>query len=169
MVPPNANPQVTQFLEGPTLLIPFNKEGVPTIYNGYLDEKFQCECQLHERFIMIFFYMVRKEWRCCSFMYALLHSFLLCKENLCWNPHFFCCSIIEVSFSYKVYAWTEYWKIIHSLIAWVSEICLMLLIALFWNFPLFWNFLLMICNFLLMFSHFKNIWMSTLTTIIITC
>ena len=81
---------------------------------------------------------------------------------------FFCCSIIEVSFSYKVYAWTEYWKIIHSLIEWVSEICLTSLIALFWNFPLFWNFLLMICNLLLMFSHFKNIWMSTLTTIIIT-
>ena len=36
------------------------------------------------------------------------------------------------------------------------------LIALFWNFPL------MICNFLLLFSHSKNIRMSTLITIIIT-
>ena len=89
LVPPQPHPQVTQFLEGPTLLLlPFNKEGVPTMYNGYLEEKFQSECQLHERF-MIFFHMVRKKWRCWSFMYALLHSFLLCKENLCRNSHFF--------------------------------------------------------------------------------
>ena len=44
----------------------------------------------------------------------------------------------------------------------------MLLITLFWNFMLFWNLPLMICNFLLLFSHSKNIWMSTLITIIIT-
>ena len=34
--------------------------------------------------------------------------------------------------------------------------------------PLFWNFPLMICNFPLLLSHSKNIWMSTLITIIIT-
>ena len=45
---------------------------------------------------------------------------------------------------------------------------LTLLRALFWNSPLFWNFLLMICNFPLLFSHFKNIQMSTLITIIFT-
>ena len=36
------------------------------------------------------------------------------------------------------------------------------LIALFWNSPLFWSFPLMICNFPLLYSHFKNIRMSTL-------
>ena len=65
------------------------------------------------------------------------------------------------------------WLLVLS--TWLSEICLMLLIALFWNFPLFWNlpqmicdFPLMIYNFQLLFSHSKNIWMSTLITIIIT-
>ena len=53
------------------------------------------------------------------------------------------------------------------LITWLSEICLTSLIALFWNFPLFLNFPLMICNFPLLFSHSKNIRMSTLITIII--
>ena len=43
------------------------------------------------------------------------------------------------------------------------------LLALFWNFPLFRNFPLMICDFSLLFSHSKNIRMSTLITIIITC
>ena len=43
------------------------------------------------------------------------------------------------------------------LITWLSEICLTLLIALFWNFLLFWNFWLMIWNFQLLFSHSKNI------------
>ena len=38
--------------------------------------------------------------------------FLPCKENVCWKPHLFYCSIIEVSFSYKVYVWTDYRKII---------------------------------------------------------
>ena len=41
------------------------------------------------------------------------------------------------------------------LITWLSEICLMSLVALFWNFQLLW-------------SHSKNIWMSALVTIIIT-
>ena len=45
---------------------------------------------------------------------------------------------------------------------WLSEICLTSLIALFWNFPL------MICSFPLLFSHSKNIRMSTLIAIIIT-
>ena len=54
------------------------------------------------------------------------------------------------------------------LITWLSEICLTSLIALFWNFLLFWNFRLMICIFLLLFSHYKNIQMSTLMTIVIT-
>ena len=49
-----------------------------------------------------------------------------------------------------------------ALITWLSEICLTTLIALFWN------FLLMICNLPLLFSHSKNIRMSTLITIIIT-
>ena len=40
--------------------------------------------------------------------------------------------------------------------------------ALFLNFPLFWNFLRMICNFPLLFSHSKNIRMSTLITLIDT-
>ena len=48
------------------------------------------------------------------------------------------------------------------LITRLSEICLMSLIALFWNFPL------MICNFALLFSHSKNIRISTLITILIT-
>ena len=48
------------------------------------------------------------------------------------------------------------------IITWLSEICLMSLIALFWNFPL------MICNFALLFSHSKNIRISTLITILIT-
>ena len=51
---------------------------------------------------------------------------------------------------------------LNNLITWLSEICLTSLIALFWNFPL------MICNFPLLFSHSKNIRMSTLITIIIT-
>ena len=59
------------------------------------------------------------------------------------------------------------YKII-ELIKWISEICFTSLIALFSNFPLFWNFPLMICNFPLLFSHSKNIRMSTLITIIIT-
>ena len=41
------------------------------------------------------------------------------------------------------------------LITWLSEICLMSLVVLFWNFQLLW-------------SHSKNIWMSALVTIIIT-
>ena len=40
--------------------------------------------------------------------------------------------------------------------------------ALFLNFPLFWDFLRMICNFPLLFSHSKNIRMSTLITIVVT-
>ena len=59
-------------------------------------------------------------------------------------------------------------RFLYWLIAWQSEICLTSLIALFWNFLLFWNFPLMICNFPLLFSHSKNIRMSTLITIIIT-
>ena len=51
---------------------------------------------------------------------------------------------------------------LQNTITWRSEICLTSLIALFWNFPL------MICNFPLLFSHSKNIRMSTLITIIIT-
>ena len=51
---------------------------------------------------------------------------------------------------------------ITQLITWFNEICLASLIALFWNFPL------MTCNFPLLFSHSKNIRMSTLITIIIT-
>ena len=46
------------------------------------------------------------------------------------------------------------------IITWLSEICLTSLIVLFLNFPLFWNFPLL-------FSHSKNIWMSTLIAIII--
>ena len=42
------------------------------------------------------------------------------------------------------------------LITWLSEICLVSLIVLFWNSPLLWNFPLMICNFLLLFSNSKN-------------
>ena len=49
-----------------------------------------------------------------------------------------------------------------AIITWLSEICSTSLIALFWNFPL------MICNFLLLFSHSKNIRMSAFITIIIT-
>ena len=40
-----------------------------------------------------------------------------------------------------------------------------------WNLSLtalFWNFPLMICNFPLLFSHSKNIWMATLITVVIT-
>ena len=59
-----------------------------------------------------FFHVVWKKWRCWAIMYVLLHYFLPCKENLCWKPHLFYCSIIEVSFSYKVYVWTDYRKII---------------------------------------------------------
>ena len=44
---------------------------------------------------------------------------------------------------------------VHNLITWRSEICLTSLIALFWNFPL-------------LFSHSKNIRMSTLIKITIT-
>ena len=51
--------------------------------------------------------------------------------------------------------------VFNVIITWLSEICWTSLIALFWNFPL------MICNFPL-FSHSKNIPMSTLITIIIT-
>ena len=58
-----------------------------------------------------FFHMVGKKWRCWAIMYALMHYFLPCKENLCWKPHSFYCSIIEASFSYKVYAWTDFRKI----------------------------------------------------------
>ena len=47
-------------------------------------------------------------------------------------------------------------------ITWLSEISLTSLIALFWNFPL------IIFNFTLLFSHSKNIRMSTLITRIIT-
>ena len=54
------------------------------------------------------------------------------------------------------------------MITWLSEICLTTLMALFWNFPLFWNSPLMICNFPLLFSHSKDIWLPTLITIIIT-
>ena len=57
---------------------------------------------------------------------------------------------------------------ISLLITWLSEICLTSLIASFWNFTLFWNIPLMICNFPLLFSHSKNIRMSTLIRIIIT-
>ena len=47
---------------------------------------------------------------------------------------------------------------IHTLIAWLSEICLTSLIALFWNFLLFWNFPLMICNFrYCQFQHFNAV------------
>ena len=53
-------------------------------------------------------------------------------------------------------------------ITWLNESCLTSLIALFWNFLLFWNFPQMIYNFLLLFSHSKNIRMSILITIIIT-
>ena len=48
------------------------------------------------------------------------------------------------------------------LITWLSEICLTLLIALFWNFQL------MICNFPLLSPHSKNNRMSTLITKIVT-
>ena len=59
------------------------------------------------------------------------------------------------------------WLLVLS--TWLSEICLTSLIALFWNFPLMiCNFPLMIYNVQLLFSHSKNIWMSTLITIIIT-
>ena len=47
------------------------------------------------------------------------------------------------------------------LITWLNEICLTSLVALFWNFTL------TISNFPLLFSHFKNIRISTLITIII--
>ena len=47
-------------------------------------------------------------------------------------------------------------------ITWLNEICLTSLIASFWNFPL------MICNSPLLFSHFKNIQMLTLVTMVIT-
>ena len=53
-------------------------------------------------------------------------------------------------------------RIVLPIITWLSEICLTLLIALFWNLPL------MICNFTLLFSHSKNTQMSTLIVIIIT-
>ena len=52
--------------------------------------------------------------------------------------------------------------VILYVITWPSEICLTSLIAPFWNFPL------IIWNFPLLFSHSKNIRMSTLITIIIT-
>ena len=54
-------------------------------------------------------------------------------------------------------------EVLFYLITWLSEICLTLLIALFWNFLL----MILICNFPLLFSHSKNIQMSTLITIII--
>ena len=57
--------------------------------------------------------------------------------------------------------------IVLLLITWLREIYLTSLIALLWNFSLFWSFPLMICDFPL-FSHSKNIRMSTLITIIIT-
>ena len=55
----------------------------------------------------------------------------------------------------------DVWSI--YLITWLSEVYLTSLIALFWSFPL------MICNFPLLLSHSKNIRMSTLITIVITC
>ena len=64
--------------------------------------------------------------------------------------------------------WINSKSYISAIITWLSEICLTSLTALFWNFPLFWDFPLMICNFPLLFSHSKNIRMSTLITIIIT-
>ena len=72
-----------------------------------------------------------------------------------------------MKFSFKGISWNVKYFYFSNLITWFSEICLTSLIALFWNFPLFWNFLLMICNFPLLFSHPKNIRMSTLITIIV--
>ena len=78
-----------------------------------LSRNFSLNVTLHGRFIMIFFHMAGKTWRCLAIIYALLHYFLPCKENLCWKPHLFYCSIKEVSFSYyNIYAWTDYRKII---------------------------------------------------------
>ena len=56
----------------------------------------------------------------------------------------------------KARSWRVVKAKVHKLIIWFSEICLMLLTALFWNFPQ------MICKFLLLFPHSKNIRMSTL-------
>ena len=56
----------------------------------------------------------------------------------------------------KARSWRVVKAKVHKLIIWFSEICLMSLTALFWNFPQ------MICKFLLLFPHSKNIRMSTL-------
>ena len=56
----------------------------------------------------------------------------------------------------KARSWRVVKAKVHKLIIWFSEICLTSLIALFWNFPL------MICKFLVLFPHSKNIRMSTL-------
>ena len=56
----------------------------------------------------------------------------------------------------KARSWWVVKAKVHKLIIWFSEICLTSLIALFWNSPL------MICKFLLLFPHSKNIRMSTL-------
>ena len=90
---------------------------------------------------------------------SILHVWL---SLLWWEKLCNCRWPLNYSFSIKMA------KDFLLLITWLCEIFLTSLITLFWNFPPFWNFSLMICNFLLLFSHSKNIRISTLITTIIT-
>ena len=109
---------------------------------------------------LMFLKNTKKNFLCTYFLLFLILLRQGCSVNFFFLEYFMKFSFMGISWNIKYF----YFSI---LITSLSEICFTSLIALFWNSPLFWNFSLMICNFPLLFSHPKNIRMSTLITIIV--